>query len=259
MTRANKRKRWDVERVRAAIGAPDPGQTFTAAARIEDPTDAIHFDPQSGWIVDVSFYGGPLDGEKEVPVRVLSKGPGGDGFGEYIPPARGAEVLIGIPEGDVEANPVMIGYLTNEDGDKPPTQINGLALATEAPASTPLAVSPHDTEIKRSPHNRREQYDGARTVQATSHVLKADQPTAGVLLGSETAAKSFLLGEDLVTNLIAVVDQLLILVQTGGNSGGPVVLAGLVAFQEFWNTPITGLKAQLQQPGVVLSVKVKGE
>jgi hypothetical protein len=90
-------------------------------------------------------------------------------------------------------------------------------------------------------------------------VLKADAPSEAVLLGSENAEKSFVLGEPLIDNLIQIVDALTQVLQTGANSGGPVVFAGLPVWQQLWAAPQVGLKALLQQPGVVLSIRVKGE
>lgn len=211
---------------------------------------AVEWDPALGWIVDVKPYGSALE-QLTLTCRQASA-LAGVGAGEYLPMAVGAEVLLSLPAASTEdGEPLVVAGLTNEE-DAAPTEINALPINGDLAASTPAAVSPHDTEIKVSPHGRREQYAKQRVVQALAHVLKADQPTAGVQLGSELAAKSFVLGETLITQLIAIVDGIL---TTGTNGGGPVVFG----FSAAWNLPVTGIKALLQTPGVVLSIKVKGE
>ena len=253
-TRSSKRKRVDMPRLALALRSPGiDARTWVTAGR----TVETQWDAALGWVVVAQPYGSDLE-QVELTCRQASA-LSGVGAGEYLPMAREAEVLIGLPAGSTEDGmPLVLGGLTNEE-DPPPSEVNGLPINGEIEASTPAAVSPFDTEIKVSPHGRREQYAKARVVQALAHVLKADQPSAGVQLGSELAAQSFVLGEAFVTQLITVVDALLALVQTGANGGGAVVLSGLPAFQTLWSTPGTGIKAQLQTPGVVLSVKVKGE
>lgn len=255
-TRSRKRKHWDVRRVAEAVRSPgiDP-RTWTTAGRIEETA----WDPALGWVVNVRAYGSELEGV-ELTCRQASALAGVDA-GEYLPLLKGAEVLVSLPDGSTEdMEPLVVSGLTNEE-DAAPTTVNGLPINGETQTSTPAAVSPYDTEIKVSPHGRREQYAKARTVQALQHVLKADQATLGVLLGSEDADASFLKGEDMVAKLIEIIDQLVTLISSGQTTtpGNPVAFTGLPAFQLFWTTPEVGMKAQLEQPGVVLSVKVKGE
>lgn len=254
MTRSSRKRHWDVSRIREAVaGAGIDPRTWNTAARITE----VFWDDAIGWITVVKAYGSSLEGI-ELECRQASA-LAGAGAGEYLPLTVGAEVLVTLPAASTDdLEPIVASGLTNEE-DPAPTEVNGLPINGDLSASSLAAVSPFDTEIKVSPFARREQYAKARVVQAASHVLKADLPTASVQLGSEDADASFVLGENLVKQLITIVDALVNLVQTGGNSGGPVVLAGLPAWQALWTTPVTGLKAQLQQPGVVLSIKVKGE
>lgn len=254
MTRSSRRRHWDVSRIREAVRGEgiDP-RTWVTNARITE----VFWDEAIGWVTVVKAYGSEIEGV-ELECRQASALAGADA-GEYLPLTVGAEVLVALPAastGDLE--PTVVSGVTNEE-DKAPTEINGLPINGDATSSTPLEVSPHDTEMKVSPFGRREQYAKPRVVQAASHVLKADLPTASVLLGSENAEASFLLGESMVDQLIGIVDQLIAVLKTGGNGGGPVAFAALPAFELAWSTPQTGLKDLLKKPGVVLSVKVKGE
>lgn len=253
--RSKVRRRINMRRLAHAVRAPgiDP-RAWVAAGRVETDPDAATFEPKLGWLVDVKLYGGTLDGVEGLPCRWLSIGPGGDGFGEYIPPKLGGEVLVAVTDGDVEANPVILGTLTNEEDAAPPTEINGLPIDPEATASTPAAVSPLDTEIKRSPHSRREHFDGELHEQGKKVVITADEMIAGLLLGSPQALKSYVKGEDLATAIGVFVDALAAMLDTGANSGGAVVFAGKPAFA----AAAAALKTSLSGPGV-LSQKIKGE
>ena len=246
-TSSRVRRRFDVQRIALALRSAgiDP-RTWSTAARVS----GVEWDPALGWVVEAKPYGSDLEA-LTLTCRQASALAGADA-GEYLPMAEGAEVLLSLPAASTEdGEPLVVAGLTNEE-DKAPTTINGLPINGELKASTPAAVSPFDTELKVSPHGRREQYAKQRVVQALAHVLKADQPAAGVQLGSELAAQSFVLGEKFITQLIAIVDGIL---TTGANTGGPVAFG----FATAWNAPVTGIKALLQTPGVVLSVKVKGE
>lgn len=255
-TRSSRGKHWDVQRIALAVASPGiDTRTWTTAARVEE----VEWDPALGWVVHVRAYGSQLEGAPLTCRQASSLA--GVGAGEYLPMAKDAEVLVSLPAGSVEDfEPLVVGGLTNEE-DNAPTEINGLPINGELAASSPAAVSPRDTEIKVSPHSRREEYAGQHVDQALAHVLKATQPAAGVQLGSELAADSFLKGEATVEKLIQIIDQLVTLLGTGATApgGGPVTFAGLAAFQLFWTAPPAGMKVQLQVPGVVLSIKVKGE
>lgn len=253
MTRSSRRKHWDVSRIREAVkGAGIDPRTWGTAARVKD----VFWDDQLGWMTLVEAYGSNLE-QVELECRAASALVGADA-GEYLPIPIGAEVLVSLPSASTEDyEPVIVCGLTNKE-DVAPTEVNGLPIDGDATSSSDSKVSPFDTEIKVSPSSRREQYAGKHVDQAKQHVLKADDSSEGLLLGSENAAKSFVLGEELMTRLIAAIEGVVTLAQSGGNGGGPVVLAGLPAWQLLWSTPQTGLKDQLQS-ALVLSKKIKGE
>ncbi len=190
------RRTPDVRRLAAAMRAPgnDP-RTWLSAGRIDQDGDAIHFDPGVGWMVDVTFYGSGLEDDEGRPCRVAGLGAPGQGRGEYIPPTPGAELLVAVTAGDVEAGPVVVGYLTNEEDGHPPSTINGLNIEADLSSSTLTEVSPYDTEIVSSPHHRREEYALDRHSQARNQILEAAQL---VRLATRDAAQSYVRGERFV-------------------------------------------------------------
>ncbi len=253
-TRSSRRRHWDAQRIREAVRGEIDSRTWVTSARITE----TFWDPALGWMVRARAYGTQLEGV-ELDCRQASSLAGIDA-GEYLPLAVGAEVLITLPDGSVEDDePLVIAGLTNGE-DVAPSAVNGLPIDGETTESSTSKVSPHDTEIKVSPHGRREQYAKDRTVQARAHVLTADEAEKGILLGSPDAGQSFLLGEELVARLIAAVEglQALLAGTLSTAPGSPVGLATLPAWEALWSAPVTGLKAQLQS-AQVLSKKIKGE
>jgi len=196
---ARRRQRpLDVRRLGAALAPPD--RTWVTPGRIDDDPEALHFDPGVGWLVDVTFYGSGLEDDEGRPCRVLSVGAPGAGRGEYIPPTVGAEVLVVVPAGDPEKGPVALGYLTNEEDAQPPATVNGLPVAASATASSPAAVSPFDTEIVVSPHNRRQDYGGSWVLDSGDIRLGSWLDTEPALLGETT--------NDNTSELLDAIDQL---------------------------------------------------
>lgn len=171
----------------------DP-RTWATAVRVDQ--QGGHWDVGVGWVVDVLPYGGELESQDPIPVRVLSAGPGGSGFGEYIPPSDAAEALVVLPGGDPEVNPVLVGYLTNEDDAHPPASVGSLPISSTATTSTDALVSPFDTEIKVSPFHRRQQFAGRWALTADRITLD----TTDLRLGGETGLQPALLGQTTVDN-----------------------------------------------------------
>lgn len=193
---ARKRRSLDFGRLREALSGPgaDP-RTWCSMARIDNDPDAIRWETDSGWIVDVTFVGGPLDQEGPIPCRVLSSF-AGEARGRIEPVARGAEVLVAIPEGDANANPVIIGQLFNGGGSAPPTAVNNV------PINEALALVTH---ILKTPHAVREQAGALYELEATQIKLgkMAVQP---VVQGTEfnAAMQSFLTAlQTFLTSLLA--------------------------------------------------------
>lgn len=270
-TRARKRRTPDVGRMARALSHSgiDP-RSWVAAGRVEDDPEAFRWDPELGWIADVSLYGGGLDDVTELPARTLGQGRG-DKQGEFVPPGQGCEVLLAIPGGDISENPVVVGGLTNASTCLAPTEVNDLPINGDLQSSTPQAVSPYDTEIKRSPHNRREHYDGDIHTQAQRQVIEAAQQ---VLLATREAKQSFLRGEeftsklgDYLTAMATYIEKAAIAnlkVYTAINSLAPgtitpdeILAVGNAAIE----VPIkrAAYETAVSSPGVILSEKIKGD
>ncbi len=192
MTQARIRRRFDLGRLRIAMaGAGADTRTWVTSARIDDDPDAISFDADVGWIVDVTFIGGDLAEEGPVPCRVAMSF-GGDGFGELEPPALGCEVNVLINEGDPNANPIIIGYTDNGDGCGPPTVVAGFPVTELTAAGTHYRKSSHNIESEYA-GSARAQADGGATVIApvvtVAGALEAGgppQPPAGVAIPTTT-------------------------------------------------------------------------
>jgi hypothetical protein len=251
-TGARRRRPFDVERLARAVSRPgiDP-RTSVSAARIDGQADAVRWENEYGWVVDVRFYGSGLD-QEESSARILSAGPAGDGFGEFLPPGLGSEVLVGVPDGEPETGAVVLGTLTNRSGDKPPSQVNGFEISGEVAASIPLTgpVSPYDTEIKVSPHSRREQYAGDLVSQARSVALVSDV----IRLGSESAEQSALLGDATNDNLSTLIGGLKAMAATFAAMTGP-----LAPFQAVGTTLTTTLELVEKALPATLAKAVKLE
>lgn len=223
MARRRMPKTVDARRIGVAVGygGIDP-RVWASAARIDDDAEAFRWDEGAGWVVDVSFYGTELDGETETPCRVLTTGPAGAGYGEYLPPVRGCELLVVLPDGDPESNPVVTGYLRNSETCGPPVTINGLPIEPEAVTSSLLVVSPFDTEIKRSPYNRREEYALDRHVQARNQIIEAAEQ---VKLALRDADQSYVRGERFVQVLTAWIDAVSEFVKADGAADAKIYVA----------------------------------
>ena len=122
------RGRLDFGRLREAIAGPgvDP-RTWVTTGRVDDDPDAIRWEEPFGWIADVTFTGGALDGDGPNPCRVASMF-AGSAQGKSAPQLRGCEVIVLIPEGNPNTNPVIIGMMHNGDGCAAPTEVNGTPI-----------------------------------------------------------------------------------------------------------------------------------
>ena len=187
MTSAKRSRVPDVRRLGAAVSFPgiDP-RTWVSAARVDEDPEALSWDEDLGWVVDVSPYGSDLEGDSELPCRMATVGAVGDRYGEYCPPVVACEVLILFPAGDSETSPVLLGNLTNAEDCRAPTTVNGLPISGDAPSSSSVLVSPFDTEIVRSPHNRRHDYGGIWVLDSSDIRLGSDSGVQAALLGPPT-------------------------------------------------------------------------
>lgn len=131
----------DPHRVVQALRGPGVDtRTWIATARIDDDDDASRWDAEHGWLVDVTFVGGPLDGEGPVTCKVASP-IGGAEQGDAHPPPRGCEAVVVLPEGDPNVMPVIVGYVNNADGCRAPGEVQGEELDEDLARATHLRVT----------------------------------------------------------------------------------------------------------------------
>ncbi len=253
------RRSIDAERLRDLFA---PNETWNTCARVDDDATAIRWDPLQGWIVDVTPYGGNLEGDDETPCRVAAP-LAGAGSLDSVPIERACEVVVEVIDGDSESNPVIVGRVHNSEDCQVPLEITGVPITGEVPASVPnplgawfVGLSPFDSELKKSPYNRAEQYEGQRLVQALVQIIEADQEEDGVLLGSRTADQSYVLGDDYTEALGAYVDALDTYATTMAPALDAITPGAGAAAATALKAAGVALKASLDE---ALSLKIKGE
>lgn len=169
-------------RLREAIRGPGADtRVWLLAARVDDDADAIVLDPELGWIVDVTFYGGALDQEGPVPCRL------GMSFAENrgtrsCPVSANCEVLVAVTDGDANSNPIIVARMHNGGGCEFPLLVNLTTITEDYALANHILVTKHGAD---------EQYGGDRRVTAPSQLLEAETvaqvaaPT--IFLGGTTA------------------------------------------------------------------------
>jgi len=155
----------------------DP-RTWVSIARVDDHDDAITWDDSLGWIVDVTFLGGPLDQDGPVPCRL-----GSMFVGRSDPPNRGCLVVVVIP-GSTNEECVVVGVLSAEDCPQP-LEVNGETIDEDFAKRTHFLVTTKNVD---------EQIDGEiRSKSSGDHRILSD---GQVLLATQDPSQSFVRGED---------------------------------------------------------------
>lgn len=170
-TRYQVRTRVDMSRV--ADGLKMPGidtRTWIALARVDEDPDATVWDAELGWLVDVTIVGGPLDGDGPVLCRMGSTG-SAPGMGQYDPPHQGGLVVVLIPEGDTNADCVILGQLNDADKFLAATKVNETDITEEFATRTHVMAFPSE-DLDAEFANVR------LTGQTVLGVHNADQPFA---------------------------------------------------------------------------------
>lgn len=169
-TRSRIRTRVDMSRVAAGLKTPgiDP-RTWVAFARVDEDPDATVWDAEWGWICDVTIVGGPLDGDGPIVCRMPTRGQG-NGVGEQHPPRQGGLVVVAIPEGNTNADCIIIGQLHDVDHVVPAT-VNGTTI------DEPFATRTHILAYPGEDFDA--EFENVRlTGQMVLGVPDADQPYA---------------------------------------------------------------------------------
>lgn len=237
----------------AAIAGPGVDtRTWVSDARVDDDDDAIRWDTERGWIVDVTLLGGGLDQEGPFGAR-LAVGWAGDGYGEFDPPTRGMLVSVLVCEG----NPNTVVWITGRINttDLPvPTQVNGQDIDEDFAKAHHITVSPHGLQQQFGKEVRIEAKD--RATFAGSEVR----------LQTENADQPYVRGTTYADALGTFLDALLVVFVAIGTFATAVgaALPPLVVPAQTLNTAIsTQFQAALQQfknaRQQYLSTKIKGE
>lgn len=244
--------RADVERMGEALARPGlDTRAWVTMGRTEAGEDTRWFDAKSGWIVDVLTYGTTSNGVS-VPCRVAAPFPGLDGYGCYRPPAQDEEVVLVMPGGFTDEDPIVLGVVSNGDGGTPPATVAGRTVTPSGTTSPGGSVSAEDCEFAKSPYSSVAEWEGEYHRQAKWITLESTSPTAGIRIGS-AGAKSPVTRADkleaLLRKLISAIDSLA--------AGGATIPTGVGPFVGLakWQTASSDLKAQLKDlgsPGVVV-------
>jgi len=202
----------DFSRLREALAAPGlDTRVWTSRARIDDDPDAVVWDDDLGWLVDVHFVGGPLDGDGPEVCRVSSTMQG-DGIGIHTPPRRGALVQVGIPGGDVNVDPVVVGYL-HDTTDSAPAAVNGDSITEAFALETHITVAPD--------HDLDQEWRNARITAALLLLGVADADQA-MVRGDKFAE----LLDPFLDSLLAIFQAIVISLSSVGAAPIPVSTAG---------------------------------
>lgn len=264
MTSIRARKHFDVERLREAIAGPGADPRFwVSSGRVI--SDGTRWDPEVGPIVDVSLNSGEATGV-ELTARVGTT-VSGDGYGEFTPLEEDQEVLVVLPDGDPESDPIVLAYLSNE----------GSPVFGEVAGITP--GDPLDQELKKSPYGRAEEYDGDHTLKAANvsqiagenaeiyaqqaATLKADLQAIVeaplVSLGSSGAAEPYVLGTAFTTAQSALWSSLQADLVSLAVASKLATNAADALTKLTYPAKLIEYDAKLLVPGQLLSDKINGE
>lgn len=133
-----KRARTSVDFRRVGLGLKMPGidpRAWLALARVDDDDDAVVWDAELGWLVDVTFVGGSLDGDGPNLCRQRR--------GLYEPPHRNGLVLVAVVGGDANMECVILAELDVEDRPAP-TTVNGDTIDEAFATRTHIGAFPNE-------------------------------------------------------------------------------------------------------------------
>lgn len=242
IARNRTRLRPDFGRIAQAVSRPgiDP-RAWVSMARIDDDPDAIVWDDELGWLVDVTFVGGSYDGDGPICCRVASKMQG-NGVGSYAPPRGGVLCVVVIPDGDPNSDAIIIGQLHDIDSYKAPTRVNGDTIVETG--ATIGQVSADKTSIVVAPNeNLDEEWDEVRICASN---MKFAEPAAN---------QAYVRGNDLADAISNFADALTAFCT--GISKAPTLLLDTVNYDPLnINTAIAIFKNASNQ---YLSTKIYGD
>lgn len=240
---------------RLAIASSRPGndpRMWLGVGRVDNDQDAIRWDANLGWLVDITFATGQLAGEGPYTCRV-SQAWAGDGEGDFDPPTLGSAVAISIMEGTPTASLWIIGPAADPDFP-PPTSVNGQDIDEDFAKANHVRVSTHSLQA---------QYGSKWRTSATD---RATLEAPKVQLQSDDADQPYVRGTAYADALGTFLDALLVVFVAVGTFATAVgsAIPALVVPAQTLNTAIsTAFQAQLTQfknaRQQYLSTKINGD
>ena len=248
------RRRIDLGRLREAMSGPgaDP-RTWIALARVDDDADAVRWDEHLGWVADVTFVGGGLDGEGPVPCRVAWSY-AGPSAGRSEPVERGVLCVVALPEGDPNAQPVIVGMLSVPEHSAPADVLGGSITETLA-LGTHLLRSAHDI-AEHVDGNAERRAEGDNTLRAAGDAVVDAGGTAHLLgplvrLADAGATQPFVRGTDQLVALQAAFNAII-----AWTASVATQIPALAPAQATLASALTAANAQL---AAALSTRINGE
>lgn len=238
MARSSVRLRPDMSRIADALSRPgiDP-RAWVVLARVDDDPDAIVWDADIGWIVDVTF----ADGEGPITCRVTSESQGSS-VGSIRPVRADSLVVVLVPNGDPNDEAVIIGDLHDVDTNTAPTTINTEPITEELAASTHIDAYPGESLDQ----------------EWTSVRITASEQ---LLLGIPVPIQSFVRGDDYADALGTFLDALDVFVDTLATAppaapNAALTVASVLAAAQIFQPQIATFKASR---ATYLSTRIKGD
>lgn len=253
MVRSSVRTLLDFSRIAEAVSRPgiDP-RTWVCLGRIDDDPDAIVWDEELGWFVDVTITEGTLAGET-VLCRVGSDGQGA-AVGRYSPPRPDALVIVAVPSGDPNNEGLVLRQLHDLDHG-PPSAVNGDTIVERDPQAGQVAAL--ETHLAVFPgEDVDEQWRARRVTTSGAHKLHG----ASMELGVADADQPFARGTDLADSLNDLADAIQVFTQalsvaTPTSTGGLPVATVLAQYNILAPKIATFKNARTQY----LSTRIKGD
>lgn len=234
----------DVGRMREAIRGEVDTRVWLAMARVDDNPDAVRWEPELGWIVDVTFQSGDLVGEGPVACRV-SDALGGNDQAILNPIPRCGSAIVLVTDGRINRGGVILGFTHSASfqgagGCEVPETVNGDTIDEAKALAAHITVSPHDYDA---------QYGGdVRITVGTGQVMR---------LGVADPQQSYVRGEDLKATLEAIQSQIQQLSTATAGITGTGVVNPWTSLQAAWDVVWdTSVSPQYQAQ---LSEIIKGE
>lgn len=244
--------RVDVERVAEAVSRPgiDP-RTWVTLGRTSADLSASDYDLDLGWTVDVELQGGGTHGNV-VSCRMASGWPGVAGYGEFRPPGQDEEVVVVLPGGDPEEDPIVLGVVTSRSGADAPTTVAGRDIDPTAETQPGGPVGPGDCEFVKSPYSRVEEHEGERHIRARWVTIEATEGAGAIKLGTDPTHPPAR-ADELITVLSSLIDAISQLASAGvTHPMGPGVLTGLAGWQSIAEQLKKQIQSKLASEGVVV-------